>query len=265
MTILADIIAYKKDEVRAARRAAPLSALAALARDQSPPRGFEKSLRRAGAGGFALIAEVKKASPSKGLIRADFDPAAIAAAYEAGGAACLSVLTDGPSFRGSLDDLAAAREAARLPALRKDFMIDPYQALEARAHGADAILVIMAAVEDSLAAELEAAAGDLGMDVLVEAHDRAEIDRALRLKTPLIGINNRDLRSFRTSLATTEKLAARVPGDRLLVSESGISAFADLRRLAGAGAQAFLVGETLMRQTDIRSATRALLTGPKPA
>lgn len=265
MTVLDDIIAYKKEEVAAARRAAPFSALESIARDAGPPRGFEKALRRAGVNGFALIAEVKKASPSKGVIRKDFDPAAIAAAYESGGAACLSVLTDHPSFQGSLADLEAARRGARLPALRKDFMIDPYQVVEARARGADAILIIMAAVDDACAAELEEAAHRLDMDVLVETHDFCEIDRALRLKSPLIGVNNRDLRSFRTSLATTEALAPLVPVDRLLVSESGIETHADLRRLACVGVRAFLVGETLMRQADPVAATRVLLKGPAPA
>ena len=262
MTILADIIAYKKPEVAAAKRSAPLSALEALARDMGPPRGFEKALRLAGAIGFALIAEIKKASPSKGVIREDFDPAAIAGSYEEGGAACLSVLTDGPSFKGALKDLEIARASARLPALRKDFMIDPYQVVEARAHGADAILIIMAALDDSLASELEDAAVKLGMDVLIETHSASEIERAHHLRSPLIGVNNRDLKSFVTDLAVTETLAPLVSPERLLVAESGIAVYGDIQRLAGAGAKAFLVGETLMRQRNVAAATRALLQRP---
>jgi indole-3-glycerol phosphate synthase len=258
--ILEQIAAYKRTEVAALRRTEGQDAVEARARAASAPRGFIAALERAAAPGrLALIAEIKKASPSKGLIRADFDPPALARAYAAGGAACLSVLTDGPSFQGADADLEAARAASPLPALRKDFLVDPWQVAQSRALGADAILVILAISDDALAAELLAEASRLGMDVLVEAHDEAEVDRAVALGARLIGVNNRNLRSFVTDLAVTERLAARIPADRLLVSESGIGAPADVARLAASGARAMLVGESLMRQADVEGATRALV------
>ncbi|HXQ14023.1 MAG TPA: indole-3-glycerol phosphate synthase TrpC [Caulobacteraceae bacterium] len=261
--ILEQIAAYKRDEVAAARRAESQDTVEARARTASAPRGFRAALERAAAPGrLALIAEIKKASPSKGLIRADFDPPALARAYEAGGAACLSVLTDGPSFQGADAYLAAARAATALPALRKEFLVDPWQVAQSRALGADAILVILAISDDALAAELLAEAARLGMDALVEAHDEAEVDRAVALGAGLIGVNNRNLRTFVTDLAVTERLAARIPEGRLLVTESGIAAAADITRLAAAGARAMLVGESLMRQPDVLAATRALL-GPR--
>lgn len=259
MTILDDIISYKREEVARAKAETPISTLDALARETAAPRGFERALRRRNETGFALIAEIKKASPSKGLIRADFDPAAHALAYQRGGAACLSVLTDGPSFQGSRRDLGAARHAVSIPIIRKDFLVDPYQVAEARAWGADCILVIMASSTDALASELLAAARDYGLDALVETHDEAEAIRALDLGATMIGVNNRDLRTFRTSLDTTARLARLIPRDRLLVSESGINRHEDLMRLKGDGAGAFLVGESLMRETDVEAATRALL------
>lgn len=262
MNRLEQICATKRDEVARRKARTSLSELEARAGERSPPRGFRSALAERQRDGFGLIAEIKRASPSKGLIREDFSPADHARAYAAGGAACLSVLTDEPYFQGHDDYLVAAREACALPILRKDFMVDPWQVAEARALGADAILVIVAALDDPAMAEIEGAALDRGMDVLLEVHDEAELDRAVaHLRSRLIGVNNRDLKTFRTDLATTERLAPLVPEDALLVSESGIATHADCVRLAGVGVRSFLVGESLMRQPDIEAATRHLLCG----
>jgi indole-3-glycerol phosphate synthase len=262
MTILDKIAAYKREEIAAAKKLTPLAEIEEAAKQASPVRPFAETVAHcAEEGRFALIAEIKKASPSKGLIREDFDPASLALAYAGGGAACLSVLTDGPSFQGDPAHLVAAREVCALPVLRKDFMLDPYQVPQSRALGADCILIIMAAVGDFQAMELAGAANDWGMDVLAEVHNEDELERALSLPTSLIGINNRDLKTFQTSLEVTARLVPLIPSDRLTVSESGIFTHSDILRLATAGAHAFLVGESLMRQTDVAAATRKLLCG----
>jgi indole-3-glycerol phosphate synthase len=258
---LARINAYKRDEIAAAKARVPQRELERRAASQAPPRGFVAALERAvGARQYGLIAEIKRASPSAGLIRHDFDVATLARAYREGGAACLSVLTDGPEFRGSLDDLRVAHQVTDLPVLRKDFMLDPYQVYEARASGADGILIIIASLSNDEAQRLENTSLSLGMDALIEVHNQQELHRAFELKSRLIGINNRNLKTLKVDLATTESLAKIVPTDRILVSESGLSTNADLARMAHAGARCFLIGESLMRQQDVAAATRALLS-----
>ena len=262
--VLAKIIDGKRDEVAALRATTSLADLEAAAAAADPVRGFAAALADASKEGYGLIAELKKASPSKGLIRADFEPATLAAAYEAGGATCLSVLTDGPWFQGSPDYLIAARAAVSLPVLRKDFMIDPIQITESRALGADCILLIMAALDDDQALELEACATELGMDVLIEVHDKSELERACQLKSPLMGINNRNLKTMEISLDVGAAMLPALPSDRIAVAESGLFAPADLARMAGTGARCFLIGESLMRADDVAAATKAILANPVP-
>ena len=261
--ILRKIEAYKRREIAEAKVRMPFKTLERQAREHDPTRGFLRAIERQHSQGrIALIAEIKKASPSKGVIREDFDPSKLAKAYEEGGATCLSVLTDAPSFQGSLANLELARKAAVMPALRKDFLYDTYQVAEARAWGADCILIIMASLDDTLAAELEDAARHWGMDALIEVHDEAEMERALRLASPMIGVNNRNLKTFEVTLDTTRRLAPMLPAGRMLVCESGLFTPTDLAEMAGVGARAFLIGESLMRQADVTAATRAILADP---
>jgi indole-3-glycerol phosphate synthase len=264
-TILDRIKTYKLEEIAERKAQRPLAEIEAVARHAVIPRGFARALSDASASGYGLIAEIKKASPSKGLIRADFNPSELAVAYEQGGATCLSVLTDTPSFQGADNFLVRAHAATQLPCLRKDFIYDTYQVAEARALNADCILIIMASVDDIQAQELEAAAFEWGMDVLIEVHDRAELDRASQLRSPLIGINNRNLHTFEVTLNTTRDLIRHVPEDRLIVSESGLFTPQDLSEVARYGARCFLIGESLMRQDDVKAATRAILQRPLTA